>query len=243
MNQDGLIVNRWILYFVSALRIASAQLAEVRGQAVDPTNAAVSRASVRLTVAGTALTSVTDVLGAFVIRDVQPGNYSLRILAPGFRAHVLYVKVNAGEVKELGAIHLELEGSCDAPGMMCDYVGEAPRIESQGFVTLKQDSAVDLDIQKVFQSDAGDSARRNRGADVILSRRSDVWEMTPINGASLSQTDCISAKFETTPLDLNELERGDEICVKTDRHKYAHVFIVDGIGAGGSTLRLWYVTH
>lgn len=52
-----------------------------------------------------------------------------------------------------------------------------------------------------------------------------------------------SAKLVTTAINLNELELGDEICEKTDRHNYAHIFVVDGIGIDGSTIRFWYVTH
>jgi len=228
------------------LRIPSAQTAELRGQAVDPSMAALPSALVRLSATGeksARFGSETDLNGAFVIRDVPPGDYRLRIWVRGFRPRTLAVKLNPGEVKDLGGIRLDL-ADCDAPGVICDYIGDPPpHIESQGFITLKQDWSVDLDTGTVFRSDSVNSDHQNKSADVLLLHDSNLWNMTPVNGATLSQTDCASAKFATTAIDLNELELGDEICVKTDRHNYAHIFVVDGIGVDGSMIRFWHVTH
>jgi hypothetical protein len=238
-------MDKCVLCLVCALRMASAQTAELRGQTVDPSIAALPRALVRLSSTGeksATFKSETDLNGTFVIRDVPPGDYRLRIWVRAFRPRTLAVKLNPGDLKDLGDIRLELAG-CDAPGVNCDYIGDPPHIESQGFITLKQDWSVDLDTGTVFQSDSMNPGHQNKSADVLLLHDSNLWNMTPVNGATLSQTDCASAKFATTAINLNELELGDEICVKTDRHNYAHIFVVDGIGVGGPMIRFWHVTH
>ena len=126
MKVDSFRMNRYVLCLSCALRIASAQTAELRGQTVDPSMAALPSALVRLRATGeksATFGSETDISGAFVIRDVPPGEYRLRIWVQAFRPRTLAVKLYPGEVKDLGGIRLELAG-CDAPGVICDYIGD-----------------------------------------------------------------------------------------------------------------------
>jgi hypothetical protein len=117
MKLDSFRMNRYVLCLICVLRIPSAQTAELRGQAVDPSMAALPSALVRLSATGeksARFGSETDLNGAFVIRDVPPGDYRLRIWVRGFRPRTLAVKLNPGEVKDLGGIRLDL-ADCDAP--------------------------------------------------------------------------------------------------------------------------------
>ena len=81
----------FLLLFFVFVSVANAQTVsgQISGRVVDPQGAIVGGATVRLTSDLTQQTRefVTDETGAFVFLSLVPGNYSVRVELPGFKAH------------------------------------------------------------------------------------------------------------------------------------------------------------
>jgi hypothetical protein len=161
-------------------------------------------------------------------------------------------------LKNAGLVRLEI-ADCDAPDMNCDWIfaeipggepgptaGREPEpitVVAYGYISLDRNWGADLDSGKVFQSGEARADKPRPGSDLVLSQVSGSWLLIPVNGASVSQTDCVAPKFGKTAIRLDGMGPGVEFCVQTDRKSYSHVFIVDEIRSESSTIRLWHVTR
>ena len=95
---------------------ADAQLAEIRGRAVDVTTGALANAVVRLMPKDSTITKyrlVANRDGMFSSGDIVPGVYTLGISSQGFREQfVREVDLAPSQLKDVGAIVLEISGTC-----------------------------------------------------------------------------------------------------------------------------------
>lgn len=83
----------------------------IRGEVVDPGNAAVVNANVTLTRSdtGAALRATTNVTGIFVFPGVAAGAYRLEVESPGFRKYIRTgIALTASEIRDLGTLQLVL---------------------------------------------------------------------------------------------------------------------------------------
>lgn len=113
----------------------------VKGVLVDPEGAVMVGATCQLTNQATSSTQQvqTSNQGSFTFLNVLPGSYKLRIEAPGFKAKDLPVTVQAGEIRTLGEIKMEI----GAGDQTVSVLAEAPQIqlatgEKSGSVTSSQ---------------------------------------------------------------------------------------------------------
>jgi len=83
----------------------------IRGEVVDPGNAAVVSANVTLISSGTRLTlkGTTNATGMFVFPSVAAGAYELQVESPGFRKYIRTgIALTASEIRDLGTLQLVL---------------------------------------------------------------------------------------------------------------------------------------
>src|SRR5439155_14586379 len=98
---------------------------QVSGRVVDPEGAVIGGASVRLTsnLSQQAREFVTDETGAFVFLSMVPGNYSVRVELPGFKAYEQKaISVSAQERVDLHSIKLEVGDVATAIDVQADFV-------------------------------------------------------------------------------------------------------------------------
>ena len=71
--------------------------------------------------------------------------------------------------------------------------------------------------------------------------------LTPGEGARISPPnptsgDCKETKYDKTPIRVDGLGPGNDICVRTSDGRLSHIYFDDEVTAG-SVLRLWHVTR
>lgn len=101
----GLLLGIITFFEMAVLpRAASAQqgTAEIRGQVTDPSGAVISQAQVTVTGGqGKATTATADGSGAYQVRGLAPGGYTVTVQSPGFTTAATPVTLGAGQVKTL----------------------------------------------------------------------------------------------------------------------------------------------
>jgi Carboxypeptidase regulatory-like domain len=86
----------------SALRAQAPQPGILRGQVTDASGGSVEGATVLVTTpAGQTVARTTDMMGAFEILDLAPGNYNLAVTMAGFGPSEQAVQIAAGQVQQL----------------------------------------------------------------------------------------------------------------------------------------------
>ncbi len=82
--------------------MAQSTTGTVIGTVKDSAGAIISGAEISLTHShGLGLTTLTDAEGKFILANVAPGSYALKVIHPGFGHHSTVVQVTSGETKEL----------------------------------------------------------------------------------------------------------------------------------------------
>jgi len=124
------------------LNAQSASTATITGQVVDPQGAVIPAAKVTATntATGVARSAITTTTGNYVIPNLSPGNYSIKVEATKFAAAESKVKLNVGDEQDVN-FKLGIAGSTQT----VEVTTEAPLIE-----TTKTDvssSVTDLDMQ------------------------------------------------------------------------------------------------
>src|SRR5438093_13292423 len=108
---------RGLAFLMSALLVlmptsnAQTVSGQISGRIIDPESAVIGGASVRLTSDLTQQVRefVTDETGSFVFLSLVPGNYSVRVELPGFKAYEQKgIHVSAQEKVDLHSIKLQL---------------------------------------------------------------------------------------------------------------------------------------
>ncbi len=110
-----------LLNICSAIVVAG----ELRGVCVDPAEASLPAATVRVlrSDARTLVArGIADERGNFRFGHVKAGTYLITVWLQGFRARLIdNVAITENGTTDLGKIQFEFAG-CDAPGVMCDGV-------------------------------------------------------------------------------------------------------------------------
>jgi hypothetical protein len=225
---------------------------QVRGVVVDVTGAAVGGATVRL------LKSVSEEVahvtgtdsGQFQLGSVGPGSYVLTAWQRGFRSRrVTVVLRQEGEALDLGHIRLDLAG-CDAPGVICDWFGEAPPpdpVVSRSDLQIRTDCMAAFATSIVFCS--GDRMGRSEAdADIRLTRDGSGVYLTAMNGALLSEPDlprgdCRDAYPKEKQIRIDGRGPGDDICLHTHDRHWSHVFFTDAVDRASQQIAFWQITR
>ena len=101
---------------------ASESNATIRAVIVDVTGASIGNASVRLLPMGhdsVERETGSSPDGTFSFDRVFPGEFTLKIKAPGFREAVMpHLRVDAGKTKEAGTVTLQI-ADCHDPSVIC----------------------------------------------------------------------------------------------------------------------------
>ena len=222
----------------------------VRGLVVDPTGASLP-AHIRLVPLNPKslwIKGDSNQAGEFLIDDIPPGTYRLEAWSTGFRAnHVSDVIVSAGQTADAGTIELSLVG-CDDPKIICDsfFVTEPepdphPIITRSG-LTLRLGSGVDLD-----RTSLAEIASMNQ-ADLFFRQQDTELYLSPGIGAQLSilnpsTADCTDVHYGNTPVRIDGLGPGYDLCVRTKIGRFAHVLMMSEVPASSVELKIWLVTR
>jgi len=238
------------LAFISPLCAASGQ--QVRGAVVDATGAAIGGASVRLLRSDSEEMAHTtaDASGKFQLESVGSDSYVLKAWQRGFRSRRVPVVVRSEtEAIDLGDIRLDVAG-CDAPGVICDWFGEAPPPDP---VVSRNDLRVQMDCMLAFTMGKAFCPGETKGprqtdADVRLSQDQDGVYLTAMNGASLAapnlpRGDCRDAYPKESKIRIDGLGLGDDICLYTHDRHWSHVFLTDEVSRGSRQIAVWQITR
>jgi Carboxypeptidase regulatory-like domain len=244
----------WLLAFVlisSSQVVASGQ--QIRGAIVDPNGASVAGASVRLLGlrTGAAADVTADESGKFQIGIGIPDNYVLKAWRQGFRNRRVPVVVSTEAVTiDLGNIRLDVAG-CDAPGIFCDWFGEAPPLNlviSEGYLRAQTGCLLALTRNKVFCPSDPKGGHGEADADIRITRDENGVYLTAMNGAALSAPDlvagdCRDAHPKERKIRIDGFGSGDDICIYTHDRRRSHVFLTDEVSRDSDRIAVWQITR
>ena len=216
---------------------------------MDANGASIGGATLRLlnSVSEEVAHATSNDFGKFQVRIATPGSYVLTAWRPGFRSHKATVVLRSpNEVSDIGSIRLEVAG-CDAPGVNCDWFGEAPPpdpVVSRGNMRIRTDCVVAFAISKVFCP--GDPGRGNE--DLRLTANESGVYLAAMNGASLSEPDlprgdCRDAYPKEKQVRIDGLGPGDDICLYTHDRHWSHVFLTDQVRRDSREISVWQITR
>jgi len=194
--------------------------------------------------------TTADAYGKFQLGNAGSDSYVLKAWQRGFRSRRVPVAVRSEtETIDLGDIRLDLAG-CDAPGVICDWFGEAPPPDP---VVSRNDLRVQIDCMLAFTSGKvfcpGDmKGPRQTDADVRLSQDESGVYPSAMNGASLAapnlpRGDCRDAYPKESKIRIDGLGSGDDICFYTHDHHWSHVFLTDDVNRGSRQIAVWQITR
>lgn len=236
-----------------SLCAATADGVWIRGGIVDASGAAVGGASVDLFDPDLKVVAhaTADFAGRFQIKSVDGCSLILKAWLQGFRSCRVPVVVPAAkEIIDAGTIRLEVAG-CDAPGVICDWFGEAPPpdpVVSRGYLHLNVNCVLALAAGKVICPGDGNGRNREATADLGITANDEEVFLTAINGAGLSppdlpRGDCRDAYPSETKIRIDGLGPGDDICLHTHDRYWSHVFLTEDVSRGSEQIALWQITR
>jgi hypothetical protein len=156
-----------VLAAMAPASVAQTVSGQVSGRVIDPEGAVIGGASVRLTSELTqqARDFVTDETGSFVFLSLVPGNYSVRVELPGFRAYEQKnISVSAQEKVDLHSIKLELGDVSTSVEVQAEFTHVA---------TDSSDHAINLDTIQIQ-----DTPIRGRNYEAILKNLPGVQDLS-----------------------------------------------------------------
>jgi hypothetical protein len=195
--------------------------------------------------------ATADSAGKFQIKIVDGGGLILKVWFDGFRSRRVPLAVPAEkEIVDAGTIRLELAG-CDAPGVICDWFGEAPPpdpVVSRGYLQLNINCVLALAVGKVLCPGDGNGRNWEATADLRITADNEGIFLTAVNGATLSppdlpRGDCRDAHPSETKIRIDGLGPGDDICLHTHDRHWSHVFLTDNVSRGSEQIALWQITR
>src|SRR6476619_832576 len=98
-------VSTFIVFFMlvcSAALMAQGQPGRLRGQIVDATGAVIPGASITVkNSSGLAISATSDGAGAYDVKNLAPGKYTVTVSAKGFAPATKEVEIAAGQMKQV----------------------------------------------------------------------------------------------------------------------------------------------
>jgi hypothetical protein len=165
-------VANLILFLVASIAAAQTPVppGTIRGQVTDPSGAAIPGATILLTtLSGASLDTATNKDGLYEFKDLAPGNYQIKVVAPGFALFTKdAVSVTAGQVTRANislTIEVEkekVEVNSSSTGIDVDPSNNANSVILQG-KDLEALSDDPDELQSELQALAGPSAGPNGG--------------------------------------------------------------------------------
>lgn len=154
----------------------------------------------------------------------------------GFQTQRSRVHVTAeGESLDIGKVVLQV-GSCDAPGVICDYFDGPfpPRPTSSGEIRAPKDCAFAFASNKTYC--AGDKNQEQTDLRIVESGKE--IHLIAMNGSrSCSDTP------KLTDFRIDGLGPGDELCLYTHDGHLSHIFFAEEVTPSSAQIALWHVTR
>ena len=229
---------RWCLSLACAL-VAFADDVRVSGTVVDPTGAVIPKASVRVFSSGSTTEiaeTVSTELGRFDFAIPASGRIVLKVSMRGFQTRRVKIPASDRPI-ELGNIKL-IVGSCDSPWINCDDFGigpPPPPTFSHGSLTARANCEMDFS-KKIVACGTG------RG-DVGVVKENGHLHLVASEGVKIAPVNaCEASSFTETRVQLDDLGRGDEICLR-ERKRWTRLIVLDDIDADATEFRLFQVTR
>lgn len=162
----------WKLYFsfiwinLTLFTVTAQNNGQITGQMVDASNGE-PLFFANVSIEGTSLGSVTDEEGAFEIKAVPPGNYTVVLLYVGYVTQKVPVTVEAGETVDIGTRELKFESIRGEEVVVTGQLrGQASAINQQ----VKANTIVNVvskeKIQEVPDANAAESLSRLPGITI-----------------------------------------------------------------------------
>jgi hypothetical protein len=162
------LVALFTFILVSALT-AQVRTGSLHGQVLDPSGAVIPNADISLKDAsGHSVTATSDGIGAYAIRNLSPGKYSITVSEKGFRPALQDVEVVAGENKSLNFTmevyvqeeHVDVQSDAARVSVNPDNNASSLVISGKDLDALSDDPD---ELQSELQALAGPSAGPNGG--------------------------------------------------------------------------------
>jgi hypothetical protein len=144
---------------------------------------------------------------------------------------------------------LDLAG-CDAPGVICDWLGEAAPpdpVVSRSNLQIQTGCMAALATGSAFC--AGDRIGGTEAdADIRLTQDASGVFLTAMNGALLSEPDlprgdCRDAYPAKKQIRIDGLGLGDDICLYTHDRHWSHVFFTYAVNRDSHQIAIWQITR
>ena len=222
-------------------------LAKVRGEVVDSLGAAIPNATVRVLdqkSRKTVESALSTYDGSFEVKAPSAGRYLIAVSATGFTEKMIDIGAMKPSTDVFRRIRLNAL-DCDAPSVNCDtfdgrYEDPNPVI-AHGQLIVNSSDAVDLENGKPVPLASGT-------ADFSLTESKGGLYLTPLNKAEFSRgcgKDFSDSGTQTKklPLRIDGFSGSSQICIKTNRARYARVFVTRDVKPGDKHITLYLVTR
>lgn len=227
---------------------ATPSLGMVRGEVADTMGAKIANATIRVLdqksrkAVGTAR---SDQDGRFNVQVSAAGHYLIAASSSGFSEKLIDIGIVQPGTDVFRKIRLGIL-DCDAPHMNCDTFSEGPiedphPIISRGYLTVSSSDAVDLENIRTVPLVGG-------RADLRLSETEGGLYLTLLNKAKTSKA-CGNefgqggAQDKKSPLRIDGLGPGSEICIRTHHGRLSKMFLTREVQSSDKTIDIYIVTR
>jgi hypothetical protein len=183
--------------------------------------------------------------GSFEVNAPAAGRFLIAVSASGFTERLIDISLVKPSIDVFRRVRLNAL-DCDAPSVNCDtfsdgrYEDPNPVI-AHGQLIVNSSDAVDLEMGKPVPLASGT-------ADFSLTEAKGGLYLTPLNKAEFSRA-CgknfgdSGTQTKKLPLRIDGFSGSSEICIKTNRARYARVFVTRDVKPGDKHITLYLVTR
>jgi carboxypeptidase family protein len=165
----GLVLTLALILILGVALQAQAPQGGVHGQVLDPTGAVIPNADITLKDAsGRTVTTKSDAIGSYTIKNLAPGKYSIAVSEKGFRPFVQELEVAPGQERKLNITlevfvqeeHVDVQSDAARVSVNPDNNANSLVISGKDLDALSDDPD---ELQSELQALAGPSAGPNGG--------------------------------------------------------------------------------
>ncbi len=239
---------RWCLSFAALFALpALAQDLRITGTVIDPAEAVIPNAVVRVFADGQASEighAKSNAEGRFDFAVPASGPLILRVSMPGFQTRRVKISAAHEAIVDVGRVRLTI-GSCDAPWINCEYFGSEPPLRpivSSGHLDVRPNCEIDFS-QKPAVCRAASAGQ----SDIRVAKEDGHVALIASKGVSIARLDASNGTCEVSfterRVQIDDLGRGDDICIRTRHGLIAHVFPMEDVEAANPEIRLYQVVR
>lgn len=189
--------------------------------------------------------------GNFVIDGIEPGLYTVAVVAPGSEERLLEnVTVPAEGEANLGEIDLRL-ATCPSPGIICESLGPEETVQTFSTGNLKIPLGCSVDVDKGAalctdpppasqpESPAADfSFQITPGQQVLVELRKGTRLAAPNTPGAY----CRSREFLDRPIRIDGYGPGSSFCIRTSDSHYSRIYLTTEIAPDSPRIAFAFVT-